>query len=110
MDAGHFKTCYATSIEKNKDTAKVKEVQRLVQPFLLRRMKKDPAIMLDLPDKHEAKTYVPLTAEQAALYDHTIQDMLSRIDALSVMERRSLILSTLTRLKQLCDHKSWLNE
>lgn len=101
-----FKQKYATAIEKNKDTAKVKEVQRLVQPFLLRRMKKDPAIMLDLPDKHEAKSYVPLTAEQAAMYDTAIQDMLSRIDTLSIMERRSLILSTLTRLKQLCDHPS----
>lgn len=99
-----FKNKYVTSIEKNKDTAMVKEVQRLVQPFLLRRMKKDPAIMLDLPDKHEAKTYVPLTAEQAAMYDTIIQDMLARIDTLSIMERRSLILSTLTRLKQLCDH------
>lgn len=101
-----FKQKFVTAIEKNKDTAKVKEVQRLVQPFLLRRMKKDPAIMLDLPDKHEAKSYVPLTAEQAAMYDTTIQNMLSRIDTLSIMERRSLILSTLTRLKQLCDHPS----
>lgn len=99
-----FKQKYATAIEKNKDTAKVQEVQRLVQPFLLRRMKKDPAIMLDLPDKYEAKSYVPLTAEQAAMYDAAIHDMLSRIDTLSIMERRSLILSTLTRLKQLCDH------
>ena len=66
-------------------------------------MKKDPAIQLDLPDKNEMKVYVPLTVEQGMLYEEIIQDMLNKVDRLTAMERRGLILATLTKLKQVCD-------
>ncbi len=80
-------------------------MQRFIRPFLLRRVKKDPSIQLDLPDKkNEYKTYVSLTPEQATLYENYIQDMFSRIDSISSMERRGLILASLTRLKQICNH------
>lgn len=99
-----FNQNFVQPIERTKDSAKIAQVQRLIRPFLLRRMKKDPAIQLDLPEKNEAKVFVSLTAEQASLYENCIQDMFERLDRLSSMERRGLILSVLTRLKQICNH------
>lgn len=106
-----FNQRFVASVERERDADQIGLLQRLVKPFLLRRVKKDPAIELDLPDKLEAKVYVSLTAEQAALYETCIQDMFDKLDRLSPMERRGLILGTLTRLKQLCNHPaSFLKE
>lgn len=99
-----FSKRYVTPIEKNKDEKKIKQVQQLVKPFLLRRTKKDEIVSLNLPDKQEQKEYVPLTVEQASLYEQLIQDTFERIEKLSGIERRGLILSMLTKLKQICDH------
>ncbi|NOU92041.1 ATP-dependent helicase [Paenibacillus sp. LMG 31456] len=97
---------YVTAIEKSNDPELVSKVQRLIRPFLLRRVKKDPAIQLDLPEKYENKTFVSLTAEQGILYENYIKDMFDRLDRLSAMERRGLILAALTKLKQICNHPS----
>lgn len=98
-----FRQRYVLPIERDRDEKAIKQVQQLINPFLLRRIKKDPAIQLDLPDKNEMKVYVPLTIEQGTLYEEIIQDMLNKVDRLTAMERRGLILSTLTKLKQICD-------
>lgn len=105
----HFTGTFAAAVD-NKETQAIQALQRLIRPFLLRRAKKDPAIQLDLPDKYEGKTYVSLTTEQATLYENYIQTMFSRLDGLSGMERRGLILSSLTKLKQLCNHPALLNK
>ncbi|WP_102344831.1 DEAD/DEAH box helicase [Bacillus sp. Marseille-P3661] len=101
-----FTKRFVSPIEKNKDEKKVKIVQQLVKPFLLRRTKKDESVSLNLPDKQEQKEYIPLTVEQASLYEQLIQDTFERIEKLSGMERRGLILSMLTKLKQICNHPS----
>lgn len=101
-----FTQRYVNAIERTNDPELVSKVQRLIRPFLLRRVKKDPAIQLDLPDKHEYKTFVSLTAEQGILYENYIKDMFDKLDRLSVMERRGLILAALTKLKQICNHPS----
>ncbi|MBJ6363794.1 DEAD/DEAH box helicase [Paenibacillus sp. MAHUQ-46] len=95
-------------IERTKDEELINRLQRWVQPFMLRRLKKDPAIALALPDKHEAKTYISLTVEQGTLYENTVSGLLEKLNTLTPMQRRGLILATLTRLKQLCDHPSLL--
>lgn len=100
---GEFRRNFVSEVEKG-NAERIGQVQQLIKPFLLRRVKKDPAIQLDLPDKNEMKTFVPLTAEQGALYESILQDMFEKVDSLSPMERRGLILATLTRLKQVCDH------
>lgn len=103
-----FSHRYVTKIEKTKDVAAIGQVQKLIRPFLLRRVKKDPAIQLDLPDKNEMKTYVSLTTEQASLYENYIQDMFAKLERLKAMERRGLILAALTKLKQVCNHPALL--
>jgi SNF2 family DNA or RNA helicase len=99
-----FNNRFINAIEKEHNEQKTIDLQRLVKPFMLRRKKKDPAIQLDLPDKNEMKTYIHLTAEQGALYDHTVNHLLERMQKLEGIERKGAILSTLTHLKQLCDH------
>ncbi|NOV00281.1 DEAD/DEAH box helicase [Paenibacillus planticolens] len=106
----HFNHHYVGPIEKSTDGSPelTSRVQRLIRPFLLRRVKKDPAIQLDLPEKVESKAYVALTSEQAALYENVVQSMMERIDSLAVMEKKGLILASLMKLKQICDHPSLL--
>ncbi|MGF7049968.1 SNF2 family DNA or RNA helicase [Paenibacillus sp. DS2015] len=99
-----FNNRFINAIEKEHNEQKTLDLQRLVKPFMLRRKKKDPSIQLDLPDKNEMKTYIHLTAEQGALYDHTVNHLLERMQKLEGIERKGAILSALTHLKQLCDH------
>ncbi|OAS20535.1 DEAD/DEAH box helicase [Paenibacillus oryzisoli] len=102
----HFNRQYVGPIEKNGDGAKelTARVQRLIRPFLLRRLKKDPAIQLDLPDKYEGKAYVRLTMEQGALYENVVQSLMEKIEESHGIEKKGLILTSLMRLKQICDH------
>lgn len=95
---------FVTPIEKTKDPAKIAQVQKMIQPFILRREKQDPGVRLDLPEKVESKVYVPLTAEQAALYEQVLEQLFAQLDRLEPMERKGRILAALTRLKQICDH------
>jgi SNF2 family DNA or RNA helicase len=99
-----FMQRFVNPIEKTKDADLIEQLQKLIRPFLLRRTKKDPKIQLDLPDKYETKEFVSLTVEQASLYENIIQGMFTEIEQTSPMERRGLILATLTKLKQVCNH------
>lgn len=99
-----FQNRFAGPIEKDHDEQRTEDLKKLVGPFLLRRKKKDPNIQLDLPEKNEMKTYVKLTAEQAALYDQAVNQLISQMGALKGIRRKGAILSALTHLKQLCDH------
>lgn len=99
-----FQRRFAAPIEKGGDKEKIRELQALIRPFLLRRTKQDEEVALNLPEKLEQKEYCPLTAEQAALYEQLVADSLAEVERLTGMERRGLILQLLNRLKQLCDH------
>jgi SNF2 family DNA or RNA helicase len=99
-----FQHRFAGPIEKHHDEERTAQLQKLVKPFMLRRKKKDPAIQLDLPDKLETKVYINLTAEQGALYEKEVKDLLERMKQLEGIERKGAILAALTKLKQLCDH------
>ncbi|MFD2117948.1 DEAD/DEAH box helicase [Paenibacillus yanchengensis] len=101
-----FRNLVVNPIEKTRDTQLITNLQRWVQPFMLRRVKKDPAIQLALPDKVESKVFITLTEEQAAIYESIVNDMLHKIETLDPMKRRGLVLSSLSRLKQLCSHPS----
>ncbi|NBD24174.1 DEAD/DEAH box helicase [Paenibacillus glycinis] len=95
---------FSQAIERERDEKRTQELQRLVKPFMLRRKKKDPAIMLDLPDKNEMKTYIHLTGEQSALYEQTVGELMDQVKKLEGIQRKGAILAALTQLKQLCDH------
>lgn len=79
-------------------------LSRLVRPFLLRRRKSDPGIVPELPPKTETDRPVPLTREQAALYEAVVRESMAAIEAAEGMSRRGLVLKLLTSLKQICNH------
>lgn len=83
---------------------RLRELHRLVSPFLLRRLKSDPDISKDLPEKLELKSYCTLTETQASLYQAVVDEMMGVIGERSGMARRGLVLSSLTKLKQICNH------
>jgi SNF2 family DNA or RNA helicase len=105
---GEFRKTVVLPIERERDEALIAELQRWVKPFMLRRVKKDPAIQLALPEKNEMQTYLSLTVEQGALYENIVSDLLGKLESVGAMQRRGLILSALTRLKQVCDHPNLL--
>ncbi|MFF2888451.1 DEAD/DEAH box helicase [Paenibacillus sp. NPDC057967] len=103
-----FRRAVVAPIERSRDKEMIEGLQRWVKPFMLRRVKKDPLIQLDLPDKIESKSYMTLTTEQGTMYENIVSDLMEKLDKLDAMQRRGLILSSLTKLKQLCDHPSLL--
>ncbi|MCR8635965.1 DEAD/DEAH box helicase [Paenibacillus radicis (ex Xue et al. 2023)] len=103
-----FTHTYVNPVERDSDVQLTGQVQKLIRPLLLRRVKKDPAIQLDLPDKNEMKAYVSLTVEQGALYENVVQSLMDKIDTLTGIEKKGLILATLTKLKRVCDHPALL--
>jgi SNF2 family DNA or RNA helicase len=104
-----FRERFAVPIERNGSDEAAAALHRLTQPFVLRRLKTDKTIISDLPDKQEMKVWCNLTAEQASLYAATVADMLSRIEeATDDISRRGLVLATMAKLKQVCNHPAHL--
>jgi len=108
--AADFREKFAVPIEKLGERERADQLRKMIRPFILRRTKQDPTIAGDLPEKLEMKVFCNLTAEQAALYERFVNDSLRQIDSASGIRRRGLILATLTRLKQICDHPALLEE
>ncbi len=80
-------------------------LRKLVTPYILRRLKTDRSVIADLPDKTEVKAFCPLTRKQAALYQGAVAELEQRLrESSDDMARRGLVLSTLMRLKQICNH------
>ena len=106
--AQSFRARFAVPIERERDDGAVARLRTVTKPFVLRRVKTDPAVIADLPEKTELTVLANLTAEQAALYRAVVDDMLAKIAEARAqgheMQRKALVLSTLTRLKQVCNH------
>jgi SNF2 family DNA or RNA helicase len=86
-------------------------LRELVHPYILRRMKTDKAIIADLPDKTEVKAYCNLSRRQAALYAQAVQDLADSLEDADGIRRKGVVLATLMRLKQICNHPSqWLGD
>lgn len=106
--AAAFKKRYAEPIERYGDSEAAERLRRITGPFVLRRLKTDSSIISDLPEKLEMEVLCNLTAEQASLYQAVVDDMLAKIETSDGMERRGLVLATMTKLKQVCNHPAQL--
>ncbi|WSZ90797.1 DEAD/DEAH box helicase [Micromonospora sp. NBC_00858] len=106
--AATFRKRFAEPIERNGDAEAAERLRRITGPFVLRRLKTDSSIISDLPEKLEMEVLCNLTAEQAALYRVVVDDMLAKIESSDGIERRGLVLATMTRLKQVCNHPAQL--
>lgn len=106
--ASAFRERFAVPIERRRDEEAAARLKRATQPFILRRVKTDKSIIDDLPDKIEMKVLCNLTPEQASLYQAIVDDMLGKIDDSEGMQRRGLVLATMVKLKQACNHPAQL--
>jgi SNF2 family DNA or RNA helicase len=105
----HFRETFALPIERYQDPGATDRLRSLVGPFVLRRLKTDPTIIQDLPDKLEMKVYCSLTPEQVTLYQAVVETSLHQVQEAEAegdagMSRRGAVLSSLLRLKQVCNH------
>jgi hypothetical protein len=107
--AEKFRQRFAIPIERAGDEEAAAQLRRITGPFILRRLKTDKTIIADLPDKLEMKVWCNLTPEQASLYQATVDDMMEKIEAAEPgIERRGLVLATMAKLKQVCNHPAHL--
>ncbi len=99
-----FTNRFAKPIEKENNQNAAKALRGLTAPFLLRRKKTDPELLPELPEKIEQTLTCTLSKEQATLYQATVEEVMTSVEEAVGMARRGLVLSALTRLKQVCNH------
>lgn len=99
-----FRKSFEVPIQRDGSLRQATTLRKLVEPFILRRLKTDKSIIKDLPDKLEQKVYCNLTKEQASLYQAVVEEVEASLEESEGIKRKGLILSTLTRLKQICNH------
>lgn len=104
----YFQRRFANPIEKFGDRQSLFILQNLTRPFILRRLKTDPTIIQDLPEKQEMTVYCSLASEQANLYESLVEKSLATIEQSEGIQRHGLVLTLLTKLKQLCNHPDLL--
>ena len=100
----HFRRTIARPVERDRHQGSIDRLAATVRPFLLRRRKTDPDIAPELPRKTETDRYVPLTTEQATLYEAVVRENLAVIRESQGVQRRGQVLKLLTELKQICNH------
>ncbi|WP_156286174.1 DEAD/DEAH box helicase [Oceanivirga salmonicida] len=88
------------------DKNNIIKLRRTVNPFILRRLKTDKKIISDLPEKIEIKDYVNLTDKQIVLYEKIVNDLSHNINIVEGMKKRGLIMNSIVKLKQICNHPS----
>jgi SNF2 family DNA or RNA helicase len=103
-----FRTRYAIPVERYGQTEPAQRLRVIIRPYLLRRLKIDPTIIDDLPEKIEIKQYCQLTTEQASLYQSIVDEMLKKIENTQGIERRGNVLAAMAKLKQVCNHPAQL--
>jgi len=100
-----FKRNFFIPIQAERDQEAARRLKEIIGPFILRRLKTDSSIISDLPEKMEMKTYCTLTKEQASLYAAVLEDIEEAMEeAEEGIQRRGIVLSALSRLKQVCNH------
>ncbi|MEZ6173854.1 MAG: DEAD/DEAH box helicase [Phycisphaerales bacterium] len=99
-----FRKRFAIPIERYRDQSRSVQLRHVIQPFILRRLKSDPGVITDLPEKIESREYAALTSEQAELYESCVSRMIKQIETSDGIQRRGLVLAALIRLKQICNH------
>lgn len=99
-----FKRRFFLPIQVHGNNEASEQLRRLTQPFILRRRKTDREIAPDLPEKQETKVYSRLTKEQASLYQAVLKETEESLEDSEGIQRKGLVLATLSKLKQICNH------
>ncbi|OED36580.1 hypothetical protein AB833_26655 [Chromatiales bacterium (ex Bugula neritina AB1)] len=106
---GSFKqfSNFAKALDQ-RETEKYTPLRNLVQPYVLRRLKTDKQVIADLPDKCEVITWCGLSKKQAAHYQRVVDDLRKTLQSSDGIKRRGIVLATMIRFKQICNHPSQL--
>ena len=103
-----FKDNYESKIIKDESKKTLEKLQRIVAPFVLRRVKKE--VLKELPEKTESIMYSKMDEEQEKVYDSYLynakKELEDEISKNGIKKSRIKILSTITRLRQICAHPS----
>jgi SNF2 family DNA or RNA helicase len=99
-----YRRRFFVPIQAQHDAEAATHLKRLSGPFILRRLKTDKSIIADLPDKLEMKVFCNLTKEQASLYAAVVEDANQALQEADGIQRKGMILGTLSKLKQVCNH------
>lgn len=105
-----FQKQYGNPIEAYNDKSVAEHLKKVTAPFLMRRLKTDKSIISDLPDKIEIDSYGTLVAEQASLYQKTVEEAMKEIEGIDpsdkkqLFTRQGLVLQMIIALKQICNH------
>ncbi|GEO40361.1 ATP-dependent helicase [Skermanella aerolata] len=99
-----FKRNFFVPIQTRRDGDAINRLKSLTGPFVLRRLKTDKSIIDDLPEKLEMKVFCTLTKEQASLYAAVVEEQLNALEQADGIQRRGMVLATLAKLKQICNH------
>ncbi len=107
-----FKREFITPIEKKNDPEKQTKLQTLIRPFVLRRKKEEVA--RDLPPLTEQIRYCSMSKEQQTTYEKEKSiirnNILQNIEKEGIKKSAIVVLQGLTKLRQLANHPSMLNE
>lgn len=103
-----FKELYEMPIVREEDNAAMKKLKMLIEPFILRRIKKE--VLTELPDKTITVLHNEMEEEQQKIYlsylQSAKQEAISEIDSNGLERSQIKILALLMRLRQICCHPS----
>lgn len=102
---------FASSLKEN--PSGYSKLKAMISPFMLRRLKTDKSIISDLPEKMEMTDYVTLSKKQRIIYKKYVDDLAKLLEKAKQdedpMKRRGLVLASLLKLKQICNHPDQFN-
>ncbi len=91
-------------LNERDESAAYRAIRKLVRPYILRRLKTDPGIADELPEKTQLRTDCLLSRKQATLYKKVVQELSQALKSAEGIQRRGLVLGSLMQLKQICNH------
>jgi non-specific serine/threonine protein kinase len=96
------KTEFSRFIKQNEDHGALRQV---ISPYILRRLKTDKNVISDLPDKIEVNSFSRLSRTQHLLYQQQVDLLKNSLEnSEGGMKRKGLVLSSLIKFKQICNH------
>jgi len=101
-----FQEEFVVPIERFHNKEAIEKLKRIISPFILRRVKTDKSVIQDLPEKNEMKIYLELSETQIKLYRELVNETLKQFEneEPKTQGKSILVLSLLTKLKQICNH------
>ncbi len=110
-DLNFFREHFAVPIEKYNNEESRTRLQRLIQPFLLRRTKQEVAP--ELPSLTEQVRYCEMTDAQRVFYEEekskARNEIIESIEEQGVAQSNILIFRALSRLRQLANHPAMIH-